>query len=387
MAVALVSDAASSIRVSIDVTAVPVHPAGGGRYTIELVGALSRRRDIDLVLVARANDEERWRDVDGATVLATAPGPRPLRIAWEQAVLPRLLAGAAVDVHHGPHYTMPERARVPVVVTVHDCTFFDHPEWHQRTKAPFFRRAIRAAARRATVIVCGSEETAERLTSLCTVAGPVIVAPYGVDTTRFSPEPPGEGDDVALAGLRLDAARPLVVFLGTLEPRKGVVPLIHAFDAVAASFPDALLVLAGQVGWGSEIGQALDAAAHRDRIRPLGYVAEAAIPALLRRAAAVAYPSLGEGGGLPALEAIACGAPLITTVGTPMASTAAGAALLVAPGDEEALAQALESLLSGADPAGLAERRRIGLAVAAARSWEASAVVHLEAYRRAAGRS
>jgi glycosyltransferase involved in cell wall biosynthesis len=338
---------------------------------------------VDLVLVSRRNDAVRWRAVQGATVLARAPGARPARIAWEQVGLPRVLERSGVDVHHGPHYTMPERARVPVVVTVHDCTFFDHPDWHQRTKAPFFRRAIRVAARRAAAIVCGSEETAIRLTSLCTVAGPVLVAPYGVDSARFSPEPAVAGDDALLAGLDLDASRSLVVFLGTLEPRKGVVPLIRAFDALAASFPDALLVLAGQVGWGNEIDQALRSAVHRERIRTLGYVEEAAVPALLRRARAVAYPSLGEGGGLPALEAIACGAPLVTTAGTPMASTAAGAALLVAPGDEDELAQALESLLSGADPAGQAERRRIGLEVARTRSWEAAAAGHVAAYRLA----
>jgi glycosyltransferase involved in cell wall biosynthesis len=349
---------------------------------VEVVRALARRPDVDLVLVSRRNDAPRWGAVDGATVLARAPGARPLRIAWEQAGLPRVLARAGVDVHHGPHYTMPERAQVPVVVTVHDCTFFDHPDWHQRTKAPFFRRAIRVAARRAAAIVCGSEETAIRLTSLCAVAGPVLVAPYGVDAARFSPVP-AEDDDALLAGLGLDASRPLVVFLGTLEPRKGVVPLIRAFDAVAASFPDALLVLAGQVGWGNEIDQVLHSAVHRERIRTLGYVDEAAVPALLRSACAVAYPSLGEGGGLPALEAIACGAPLVTTAGTPMASTAAGAALLVAPGDVDELAQALESLLSGADRAGTAERRRIGLEIARTRSWEAAAAGHVAAYRLA----
>jgi len=379
-----VNGAGERLAVSIDVTAVPQRPAGGGRYTVELVQALVRRPDVDLTVVTRANDAARWRRFDRVSVLARAPGARPLRIAWEQAALPRVLRRAGVDVHHGPHYTMPERASVPIVVTVHDCTFFDHPDWHQRTKVRFFRRAIRVAARRANVIVCGSEETAERLTSLCAVAGPVIIAPYGVDATRFSPEPAAEGDDALLSALSLDATRPLIVFLGTLEPRKGVVPLIGAFDKVAAAFPEARLVLAGQVGWGREIDRALGGAAHRDRIRMLGYVPEAAVPALLRRATAVAYPSLGEGFGLPALEAIACGTPLVTTAGTPMASMSGGAALLVAPGDEDELAQALESLLSGADPAGAAERRRIGLAVAASRSWEASAAAHMTAYRLAA---
>ena len=75
-------------------------------------------------------------------VVARAPTARPLRLAWEQLALPGLLGRAGLDVHHGPHYTMPERARLPVVVTVHDCTFFDHPEWHERSKVTVFRRAI-----------------------------------------------------------------------------------------------------------------------------------------------------------------------------------------------------------------------------------------------------
>ena len=80
------------------------------------------------------------------TVRAAAPARRPARLAWEQVRLPRLLGAGSVDVHHGPHYTMPERRRLPMVVTIHDLTFFDHPEWHERSKVLVFRRAIRVAA-------------------------------------------------------------------------------------------------------------------------------------------------------------------------------------------------------------------------------------------------
>ncbi len=118
-------------------------------------------------------------------------------------------------------------------------------------------------------------------------------------------------------------------------------------------------------------------------MRP-GYLPEAALPALLRRAAVVAYPSFEEGGGLPALEALACGAPLITTAGTAMEEMAGGAAVLVAPGDTTALADALDAALGSADPPDVRDtRRRRGLEVAAARTWEASADVHLAAYRHA----
>jgi glycosyltransferase involved in cell wall biosynthesis len=372
------------VRVTLDVTAVPAAPAGAGRYTVELARALGRRDDVDLVLVSRRADAARWRTFSGEVVPA-APAARPLRLGWEQSTLPSLLDRLRPQVHHGPHYTMPARARVPVVVSVHDCTFFDHPEWHERSKAPFFRRAIRTASRKAAVVVCGSATTAARLRAVCRVVPPLFVAPYGVDRSRFRPDEPEAGaDKAALAGLGLRNDRPFVAFLGTIEPRKGVAGLVRAFDRVAASHPDAQLVLAGQVGWGTgDVERALAHAEYASRVIRPGYVPDDAIPALLRRAAVVAYPSLEEGGGLPALEALACGAPLITTSGTAMEEMAGGAAVLIPPGDDDALADALDAALDGSDPARRAARRELGLEVAAGRTWEAAAAVHVEAYRRA----
>src|SRR5207245_5830146 len=107
-------------------------------------------------------DGGRWRRLPATTVVERAPVRRPARLAWEQTVLPKLVGELDVDVHHGPHYTMPERAALPKVVTVHDLTFFEHPEWHERAKGPFFRRAIRVAAERAQALVCVSAVTAAR---------------------------------------------------------------------------------------------------------------------------------------------------------------------------------------------------------------------------------
>jgi glycosyltransferase involved in cell wall biosynthesis len=377
--------AAPAVRVSLDVSAVPADPAGAGRYTVELAKALADRDDVDLVLVSRRADTARWAPVR-ARLSAEAPSPRPLRLAWEQASLPSLLGRLRPQVHHGPHYTMPVRSRIPVVVSVHDCTFFDHPEWHERSKVQFFRWAIRTAAHRAGAVVCGSATTAARLREVCRVTAPVFVAPYGVDRARFRPDEPEPGaDDAALAKLGLAPGRPFIAFLGTIEPRKGVAGLVRAFDKVAKAHPDALLVLAGQVGWGtSDMEQALEKASHRQRVIRTGYVPDDAIPALLRRATVVAYPSLEEGGGLPALEALACGAPLITTAGTAMEEMAGGAAVLVPPGDTDALAGALDDALSESAPSrDRADRRALGLDMAGRRTWEAAAAVHLSAYRRA----
>lgn len=373
------------LAVSLDVTAIPARAAGAGQYALALAAALDRRDDVAPTLVARRGDTARWRDrAPRSTVRGWAPGPRPLRLAWEQVGLPRRLVEAGVAVHHGLHYTMPERSRLPVVVTVHDCTYFDHPEWHQRAKVPFFRRAIRAAAERAAVVVCVSEATAARFTELCRPRARVVVAPHGIDHTRFCPAEPAAGEDTAeLAALGVDATRPLVVFVGTLEPRKGVAGLVAAFDRVAGDVPDALLVLAGQPGWGRD-ATPLSASRHPERVLVTGYVPDRAVPALFRSAAVVAYPSLDEGFGLPAFEALACGAPVVTTSGTPMAAALDDAAMLVAPGDVEALGEALLTVVAG-DP-DRERRRSAGLARVAGLTWEASAAHHVEAYRAAAGR-
>jgi glycosyltransferase involved in cell wall biosynthesis len=370
---------AGPLALSLDVSAVPARPGGAGRYTIALAAGLAAHPGVSLTLVARRNDAARWEAVGAHHLRPEVPTSRPGRLAFEQLRMPALLRSASVGVHHGPHYTMPARSPVPCAVTIHDCTFFDHPEWHLRTKAAFFRRAIRRAAQHAAVLVCVSQVTAERLAAHCPVRAPVVVAPHGVDHERFSPAEPGPGaDDAALRAAGVPTDRPIVAFIGTLEPRKGVAALVGAFDALASSRPDVVLVLAGQTGWGmAETERALATARHGERIVRTGYLPDLAVPALLRRAAVVAYPALEEGFGLPALEALACGAPLVTTEGTAMAELAGGAALLVPPGAQGPLADAIAAAL---DAGRETDRHALGLRVAAARTWEASVAEHLRAY-------
>jgi glycosyltransferase involved in cell wall biosynthesis len=309
-----------------------------------------------------------------------APGPRPARLAWEQLGAPRLAHRVRPDVWHGIHYTMPLRADVPCVVTVHDLTFFDHPEWHERAKVVFFRRMLRESTRRAAALVAVSAFTARRLRDVLAPRSPVVVAPHGVDHERFHPaRGASEADDRARL-TALGVRTPFVVAVGTIEPRKDLPTLVHAFARVADRYPDVRLVIAGGDGWGTEpLRHAVERSGIATRIVRPGYVDGDSVAALYRRAAVVAYPSLEEGFGLPALEALACGAPLVSTLGSAVEEVVGDAALLVPPGDTDALASALDAVLRDG---GLAESlRTAGPARADGATWARSADRHVEAYR------
>ncbi|MGH9184195.1 MAG: glycosyltransferase family 4 protein [Acidimicrobiales bacterium] len=373
------------LRVTIDVSAIPAQPAGAGTYVRRTVEALAAAGQVRLALVTTVGDRERWRRLaPGADVHAEVPARRPARLVWEQARAPARALELAGDVWHGPHYTMPLRTGVPTVVTIHDLTFFDHPEWHQRAKVAYFRFMTRLSAHRSDVLICVSDHTARRLDQVLAPSAPVVVIPHGVDHTRFRPR--SEDQVAELAHLRaLGIQLPFVAFVGTLEPRKNVPSLVRAVARLAPAHPDLQLVVAGQPGWGAAATRATVASeALGHQVLRLGYVDDDVVPALFRQAAAVAYPSLEEGFGLPALEALACGAALVTTTGSAMEDVAAGAAMLVPPGDDGALAEALEAALAGGPE--LDRLRAAGPGVAAPYTWGRTAERHATAYRMAAER-
>lgn len=372
------------MRVLLDVSAVPERAAGAGVYTVNLTTALAARDDIDLTLLARKADGARWSALaPDATLDARLPRPRPFRLAAEQVM--RAADEQNLDVWHGPHYTMPwYRTSPPAVVTIHDLTFFDHPEWHERSKVAFFRRAIRRSAERAQVLVTPSDVTTRRLRELAAPVAEIVTIPHGVDHERFRPDPAAEAADLE-ALRRIGVQPPFVAFAGTLEPRKDVPTLVEAFARIAPDHPGLRLVLAGGDGWGATaVRRAVECSGVTTRIVRPGYVDDAVLPALYRRAAVVAYPSREEGFGLPVLEALACGAPTVTTRDTSMSEVARDAALLVDRGAPDELAAALNTCLTDDDTARALRDR--GPRVAADHTWKAAATAHVEAYTEAADR-
>ena len=367
-----------------DVSAIPRALAGAGQYTWSLIAELGRRVDVQLDLITRRSDADRWRQVAPRSFVApVSPDATPTRIVYGELALARVIADRfpSAEVFFGPHYTIPTRLGLPAVVTVHDLTLVDNPEWHEPVKAIYFRAALRRAAKLARVLVCVSERTAVRLSERFHPSGKIVVVPHGIDHSRFSPNEPSAGSDEATLE-RLGVIEPFVLHVGTVEPRKNLPGLIEAFDAVAADYPQLSLVLVGSQAWGAQSTQRARASArHKDRIVSLGYVADDDVPALLRRAAVVAYPSFAEGFGLPALEALACGAPLVTSIDTVMSDVADDAAILVDPSDIKTIAAGIDEALR--DAAARQTRREEGFVIASGYTWERSAAGHLAAFAAA----
>ena len=370
-------------RVLVDATAVPADRGALGRYVDGLISALDAA-GADLVVACQRADEERYgRLVPHARVVAGPPAiaHRPARLAWEQSGLPLVAEQVGAGVIHSPHYSMPLRPNTPVVVTIHDLTFFTEPDAHSPVIATFYKAAIRTSARRATRLVVPSKATRDELVRVL-AADPtrIDVAYHGVDHKLF--HRPDErqrrqvSDRLGLHG------KPYVAYLGTLEPRKNVPALITGWAAAVADMAEPpALVLAGASGWSEEVDEAVALVpAHLHLVRP-GYLHFNDLPGFFGGAQVVAFPSTGEGFGLPALEAMACGAPVLTTHRTALPEVGGDAVAYTEP-DAASIQAALQGLLE--DP-----ERRTALGVAGYSramefSWAASAEAHMISYERAA---
>ena len=371
------------LRVLVDATDVPTDRGALGRYVDGLIGALTVT-GIDLAVVCQRADEERYgRLAPGAKIVAgpVGLGHRSERLAWEQSGLPVVAEQVDADVIHMPNYSMPLRPGLPTVVTIHDLAFFTDPERYAPFSAVSLKSVTKMAAREATRLIVPSNATRDELIRVLGIDhGKIDVAYHGVDHRLFHrPDEIQVSRITARLGLH---GRPYIAFLGSLTPRKNAPSLVSGWATAVADLPDPpALVLAGGGGWSPELDEAVARVpSHLRLIRP-GYLPFADLPGFLGGAVLVAAPSRGEGFGLPVLEAMACGAPVLTTYRASLPEVGGDAVAYTEP-DADAIAVALRALLD--DPDRRTALGEAGYARARDFTWAASASAHVASYKRAA---
>ena len=302
------------MRIAIDASSVPAKPAGAGVYAIELVRAMAEcdRRD-GYALFARGStfdadigDRRNWK------IERVNASSRPARLAWEQISLPRALSRLGIDVLHSTHHTLPLAAvRCRRVVTVHDVTFFRIPERYPAIRRFYMQTLTRLSVRVADAIIVPSNAARDDVLSTLHVPAEKVATVYEAPASRFVPMPAAESH-VVLRELGIDS--PYVLSVGSLEPGKNRPRLIRAMRMLRDRGFEHRLVVVGQKAWNFDDELALVAELNmQDRVQYLGYVSDAQLPALFSAAAAFAFPSLHEGFGLPVIEAMACGTPVLTS--------------------------------------------------------------------------
>lgn len=309
------------------------------------------------------------------TQLSTA---RPTaRIIWEQLFAPISITRRGIDLFHASAYALPLLCPARSVVTVHDLSFFRFPHLFNRFNRVYLRTITRLSARRATRLIAVSEATARDIVDLLGVPrAKVAVVHNGVDG-RFRPLPVAE---VAAFRARRGLPEQFILHLGTLEPRKNLTTLVRAYARLRrmTARPPAL-VLAGGRGWlDEEIFRLVGELGLGESVHFPGYVEWEEQPLWYNAAAVFAYPSLYEGFGLPPLEALACGTPVVAARTSSLPEVVGDAGLLVAPTDDHALADALRTILTDAGSRDdLSER---GIHQAARFRWTTAARKTLDVY-------
>ncbi len=343
-------------------------PGGIGRYEHAMLRHLP---DVDVDVVAFAAGARPsgiparvpWIDLGG-------PQGSARYELWHRARRPLVRIDA--DIVHAPSAAIPPVKDVPLVATVHDVAFVRVPHATTRRGISFHTRGLELARRHASVVITPSAFTRAELER-------EGFDPARVEVVQFGIDPPAARDavDIDAAVAQAGVASPYVLTVGTIEPRKQLPTLVRIVDELRRTHPNVRLVVCGPRGWGRVEG--LDA----PFVQMLGRQPWRVVDALYRRAAAFCCASLYEGFGLPALEAMARGAPTVVTTGSSMEEFVSGAGLLFDPGDVDAAVAALDRVLR--DEELRHELRHNGQARAAELSWDRTAEEHARVYARVLG--
>ena len=346
-------------------------PGGTATSALETVRALQRRGDVDVLGVAARHDAMPPAPFTPSVTMHLLPLPRvALYESWHALRWPPVQRTTGpVDVIHATTFAIPPKS-APLVVTVHDLAFLHEPRHFTRHGRRFFRRGLALARTKADAVLVPSRSTFDDCVAAGFTPDVLKLVPHGVSVPAV--------DSTAVAAFVTAHELPerYLLWCGTLEPRKNLPTLLAAFATVRKTDPTLVLVLVGPSGWG-DVSVPADLA---EGVRLLGFLPADQLHAAYAGARVFCYPSLREGFGLPVLEAMAHGVPVVTSAGTAMAEFVGDAGILVDPLDADALAAGIEAALN---------HRHDELAAAALiqskhYSWDTAAQLTVDAYRSVA---
>jgi glycosyltransferase involved in cell wall biosynthesis len=301
------------------------------------------------------------------------------RIAWEQTVLPRELGRLKPDLLHGMAYALPVAWSGPAVVSIYDLSFLRFPKAFNAANRIYLAATTRAAAKRARRILTISEHSRRDIVRLLGVPEQRVDVTYPAAEERYRVVP---ADEVAAFRLAHGLPATFIFGVGTLEPRKNVIGLLHAYAQLGRPRPP--LYIGGGAGWRfSPIFDTVRQLDLQDDVQFVGYVPEDELPLWYNAARLFVFPSLYEGFGLPVLEAMACGTPVITSTAASLPEVGGPAAVLVPPQDTARLAHEMQRVLD--DPQSRMEMRAAGRIQASRFSWRTLTDQTVASYAHAAG--
>lgn len=369
------------MKIAIDLTQIPKQLTGVGFYMENLVKGLTEiDRENTYYLFVKKESLSAFRTANANFHYLVIPKyPYAIRVLWEQLVLPLRLLRLKAEVLHSPHYSMPLLGWwFKRVVTFPDMTFFLFPEAHVKWKVGYFQAMIRLSSRLAAKIISISYATTKDIQAILSVPAGLIATTQLAVAASYRPAL--ERAKVKTTLERHGISGEYILFVGTLEPRKNIANLVRAYSQLPRRIKERYkLVIVGKKGWYyQEIFDLIGSSGDSGRIICAGYVSEADLPDIYNGAALFVYPSLYEGFGIPVLEAMACGVPVITSNVSSMPEVLGGAGTLIDPNQPEEISAAMGKVLT--DKALFDKMKSEGLARARTFSWQKCAEETLNVY-------
>lgn len=369
------------VRIGIDGIPLAEPKTGVGHYTFEIA-----------VEVARQSPSDSFEVLSHLPFSDLDPAPAnlgfiqlPVNSAtkhWWTIGLPLYIRRARFDLFHGTNYDVPVWGGCPTVLTIHDLSQLLFPQTHEERRVKRARRRLPVMSRRATVIITPTQAVKSEVCEHLRIARDKVVVVNEAPRRSFQPMPLAQASATVQ---RLGIDDEFILYVGTIEPRKNLITLIRAFEEILRSTTlRPQLVIAGKKGWlNEELFAYIDSAKLGDRLCFTGYLGDDELRALYSACRVMVYPALYEGAGLPTLEAMACGAAVITTDTPAIVEMVGDKARLFSPADFRALAQQIVELLTS--PGARQSLSRAGIEHAARFTWERAAKETLKIYREITG--